>query len=568
MSNRRFLLLVVLRAWFSSQRFRFSDSSWLSFPELCSSCLECSLSFSFKLWTYEESSGFSVTYIRALFSSVTWLWMPLSCLWSSASLGDLCEYHGKMDKACIRIDSQVIRRIRNPLNNNDYLGSARFLLPFLIIQGHPELRAIARDIALAVGLVTGPGRGSPYRKFSFPGGRAWSLGPGPRILSSGDSGRILAGTQRPEEIVCSISHLKNVCNVLFGYVQCMSIHCSCIGIWLSIDDGMLMSIDGWLALEDGNGDAAFGNGHLLFIEAGYVNSQGLCPVLEDFVEAIRGFLQVPAAGELFYELVTENSKGGYGPGGQECYIEHPLYVLGDMVVRIAGAVIRIYVGKGELPGHLDQGDLIRERSVSIRVSNHRRLRFCCSLGCFLIGFRLLFAVFYVAASPCDVVGGRFTPVPEFSDSSWLSFPALCSSCLECSLSFSFKLWTYEESSGFSVTYIRDLFSSVTWLWMPLSCLWSSASLGDLCEYHGKMDKACIRIDSQVIRRIQNTMKNNDYLGSARFLLPFLIIKGHPELRAIARDIALAIGLVTGPGRGALATRLKEEERWRSVDRLP
>ncbi|KAF3597013.1 hypothetical protein DY000_02020542 [Brassica cretica] len=60
------------------------------------------------------------------------------------------------------------------------------------------------------------------------------------------------------------------------------------------------------------------------------------------------------------------------------------------------------------------------------------------------------------------------------------------------------------------------------------------------------------------------MNNNDYLGSARFLLPFLIIKGHPELKAIARDIALAVGLATGPGRGSLATRLKEEERWRSV----
>ncbi|KAF3602229.1 hypothetical protein F2Q69_00035311 [Brassica cretica] len=38
-----------------------------------------------------------------------------------------------------------------------------------------------------------------------------------------------------------------------------------------------------------------------------------------------------------------------------------------MIVRIAGAVIRLYVGKGELLGHLDQGDLIRERSVSIRI---------------------------------------------------------------------------------------------------------------------------------------------------------------------------------------------------------
>ncbi|KAF2532445.1 hypothetical protein F2Q70_00030062 [Brassica cretica] len=39
-------------------------------------------------------------------------------------------------------------------------------------------------------------------------------------------------------------------------------------------------------------------------------------MLEDFIEAIRGFLQVPAAGELFHELVAENRKGSYGPGGQ------------------------------------------------------------------------------------------------------------------------------------------------------------------------------------------------------------------------------------------------------------
>ena len=31
-----------------------------------------------------------------------------------------------------------------------------------------------------------------------------------------------------EKILCSISHLKNVCNVLSGYLQCMSIYCSCI----------------------------------------------------------------------------------------------------------------------------------------------------------------------------------------------------------------------------------------------------------------------------------------------------------------------------------------------------
>ncbi|KAF3550564.1 hypothetical protein DY000_02007204 [Brassica cretica] len=63
-------LLQMLRAWFSSQRVRFSDSSWLSFSALCSSCLECSSSYSFKLWTSEESSGYSTTSSRALCSSV------------------------------------------------------------------------------------------------------------------------------------------------------------------------------------------------------------------------------------------------------------------------------------------------------------------------------------------------------------------------------------------------------------------------------------------------------------------------------------------------------------------
>ncbi|KAF3562779.1 hypothetical protein DY000_02016321 [Brassica cretica] len=85
--NRRFLLLAILKAWFSSRRVRFSDSSRLRFSALCSSCLECSSSFSFKLWTFEESSRFSVTSTRDLFSSVTWLCMPSCCLRSSASLG-------------------------------------------------------------------------------------------------------------------------------------------------------------------------------------------------------------------------------------------------------------------------------------------------------------------------------------------------------------------------------------------------------------------------------------------------------------------------------------------------
>ncbi|KAF2562722.1 hypothetical protein F2Q70_00017769 [Brassica cretica] len=38
-----------------------------------------------------------------------------------------------------------------------------------------------------------------------------------------------------------------------------------------------------------------------------------------------------------------------------------------MIVWIAGAVIRLYVGKGELPRHLDQGDLIRERSIGVGI---------------------------------------------------------------------------------------------------------------------------------------------------------------------------------------------------------
>ncbi|KAF2616720.1 hypothetical protein F2Q68_00039561 [Brassica cretica] len=41
---------------------------------------------------------------------------------------------------------------------------------------------------------------------------------------------------------------------------------------------------------DGSGDAAFGNGHLLLIKAGYVISQGFRPMLEDFVEAVKCFL--------------------------------------------------------------------------------------------------------------------------------------------------------------------------------------------------------------------------------------------------------------------------------------
>ncbi|KAF3512730.1 hypothetical protein F2Q69_00006457 [Brassica cretica] len=81
--------------------------------------------------------------------------------------------------------------------------------------------------------------------------------------------------------------------------------------YLRTSSGQDTSLEG----RDGCGDASLGNGHLLLIEAGYVALQGFHPVLEDFVEAIRGFLQVPAAGKLFHELITENREGGYGPIG-------------------------------------------------------------------------------------------------------------------------------------------------------------------------------------------------------------------------------------------------------------
>ena len=59
--------------------------------------------------------------------------------------------------------------------------------------------------------------------------------------------------------------------------------------------------------------------------------------------------------------------GSFARPLRECYGEHPLSVLGYVVVRISGAVIRLYVGEGEFPGHVDQGDLIREGSVSVGV---------------------------------------------------------------------------------------------------------------------------------------------------------------------------------------------------------
>ena len=38
-----------------------------------------------------------------------------------------------------------------------------------------------------------------------------------------------------------------------------------------------------------------------------------------------------------------------------------------MVVRICGALVRLYAEERELPGHLDQGDLIREGGIGVGV---------------------------------------------------------------------------------------------------------------------------------------------------------------------------------------------------------
>ena len=69
-----------------------------------------------------------------------------------------------------------------------------------------------------------------------------------------------------------------------------------------------------LESRDSSGDTAFGDSHLFLIEAGYLAFQEFRSVLEDFVEAVGGFLQIPAAGELLHELVAENGEEGYGPG--------------------------------------------------------------------------------------------------------------------------------------------------------------------------------------------------------------------------------------------------------------
>ena len=35
-----------------------------------------------------------------------------------------------------------------------------------------------------------------------------------------------------EEVVCSISHLMDVCNILSRYMQSTSIYCLCVAIWV------------------------------------------------------------------------------------------------------------------------------------------------------------------------------------------------------------------------------------------------------------------------------------------------------------------------------------------------
>ncbi|KAF2571574.1 hypothetical protein F2Q70_00002693 [Brassica cretica] len=96
-----------------------------------------------------------------------------------------------------------------------------------------------------------------------------------------------------------------------------------------------------------------------------------------------------------------------------------------MIVQIAGAVIRLYVEEGELPGHLDQGDLIHERSVGIRVGvalpdggsypwepfNHG-LHGVEPLGEHLLRVWAPLVFSRVSAFPCYVVGGRVVHVPE------------------------------------------------------------------------------------------------------------------------------------------------------------
>ena len=47
---------------------------------------------------------------------------------------------------------------------------------------------------------------------------------------------------------------------------------------------------------------------------GYIASQGFGPMLEDLVQAIHSFFQVPITSKLLHELVAKDRKGGYGLG--------------------------------------------------------------------------------------------------------------------------------------------------------------------------------------------------------------------------------------------------------------
>ncbi|KAF3507394.1 hypothetical protein F2Q69_00006519 [Brassica cretica] len=139
---------------------------------------------------------------------------------------------------------------------------------------------------------------------------------GPGVLSSGDPGRLLAGTRRP--------------------VSCLGSR----GIqYLSIFPTRTPKPRPEVGTREAGGrnpkpeqdpgswsnlfmkyfsptDITLGNRYLLLIEAGYVASQGLSPMLEDFIKAIRGFLQVLATSKLLHKLIAKSLERGYGPGRQ------------------------------------------------------------------------------------------------------------------------------------------------------------------------------------------------------------------------------------------------------------
>ena len=98
-----------------------------------------------------------------------------------------------------------------------------------------------------------------------------------------------------------------------------------------------------------------------------------------------------------------------------------------MVIWIIGTIICLHARRSDFPWHLDQGDLLRERSIGVgvevtftdrgsypgepfhhgllgveplgkhllQIGGHRRRRFRYSHGLFLTGFRLGFTVFHV-----------------------------------------------------------------------------------------------------------------------------------------------------------------------------